>query len=237
MIRLSEDVVTEVQKRRCPPAEHFIFSIRIQMWPVFQKAMSENVDALKKLAEGSSAGYFSRATITTDAMVAMVSTPPVSADICSWNPYRYAKNMLCYSMHLCTWPSMRKRQWYFQSMLSVVVTRGPNFKDNQPSQITPRVSETRHTAYRTNTRRFSKSDGAIGYLRGRSPRSKCSYEAQLHFLTPTNLNAIAKHCVHGTSEVPTRDCFLGQPRGGNTPEDCICRADEKAVVSQEHRVS
>lgn len=35
--------------------------------------MSENVDALKKLAEGTSTGYFSRATVTTDAMVAAVS--------------------------------------------------------------------------------------------------------------------------------------------------------------------
>lgn len=80
MIRLSEGVVTEVQKRRCPPAEHFIFSVRIQLWPVFQKAMSENVDALKKLAEGSSTGYFSRATVTTDAMVATASTLSTSAE-------------------------------------------------------------------------------------------------------------------------------------------------------------
>jgi isocitrate/isopropylmalate dehydrogenase len=39
------------------------------MWPVFQKAMGEHIDSLKKLVEGSSAGYFSRTSATTDAMV------------------------------------------------------------------------------------------------------------------------------------------------------------------------
>ncbi|XP_006459988.1 hypothetical protein AGABI2DRAFT_202530 [Agaricus bisporus var. bisporus H97] len=72
MIRLSEDVVTEVQKRRCPPGEQFIFGIIIQMWPVFREAMSQNIEALKKLAEGTSGGYFARATVTTDAMVSDV---------------------------------------------------------------------------------------------------------------------------------------------------------------------
>ncbi|KXN83742.1 hypothetical protein AN958_00885 [Leucoagaricus sp. SymC.cos] len=73
MIRLSEAVVTEVQKRRCPPGEHFIFSMLIQMWPVFREAMAENTEALKKLAEGTSGGYFSRATVTTDAMLTAMS--------------------------------------------------------------------------------------------------------------------------------------------------------------------
>lgn len=72
MIRLSEDVVTEVQKRRCPPGEHFMFSILIQMWPVFREAMAESTAALKKLADGTSGGYFSRTTVTTDAAVAAV---------------------------------------------------------------------------------------------------------------------------------------------------------------------
>jgi hypothetical protein len=72
MIRLTEDVMAEVQKRVCPPAESFIFSLRLKMWPVFQKAMTEHVEALKKLAEGASAGYFSRAVATTDAVVSNV---------------------------------------------------------------------------------------------------------------------------------------------------------------------
>lgn len=73
MIRLMEDVVLEVQKRNCPPVEFFVFGLRLQMWPVFQKAMAENIDALKKLAEGTGSGYFSRAAVTTNSSVANVS--------------------------------------------------------------------------------------------------------------------------------------------------------------------
>jgi vacuolar protein sorting-associated protein 52 len=73
MIRLTEDVILEVQKRNCPPVEFFVFGLRLQMWPVFQKSMAEHIDALKKLAEGASSGYFSRAPTTTDASVTGVS--------------------------------------------------------------------------------------------------------------------------------------------------------------------
>lgn len=73
MIRLTEDIVTEVQKRRCPPAENFIFGIRIQMWPVFQKVMNEHIESVKKLVEGTSYGYFSRTSPITDATVAKIT--------------------------------------------------------------------------------------------------------------------------------------------------------------------
>ncbi|KAJ7129514.1 Sac2 family-domain-containing protein [Mycena epipterygia] len=72
MIRLTEDVMAEIQRRACPPAESFIFGLRLKMWPVFQKAMTEHVDALKKLAEGASTGYFSRAVATTDTVVSNI---------------------------------------------------------------------------------------------------------------------------------------------------------------------
>ncbi|KAF9006504.1 Sac2 family-domain-containing protein [Cyathus striatus] len=72
MIRLTEDVGTEIQKRRCPPAETYIFSLRIQMWPVFQKAVAEHVEALRKIAEGTGSGYFSRATVTSDDQIANI---------------------------------------------------------------------------------------------------------------------------------------------------------------------
>ena len=72
MIRLVEDVMAEVQKRNCNPLETYIFSIRIQMWPVFQKGMADHIDALKNYVDGSSAGFFRRGTITTDAGVAQV---------------------------------------------------------------------------------------------------------------------------------------------------------------------
>jgi vacuolar protein sorting-associated protein 52 len=72
MIRLIEDVIAEVQKRRCSPLESFVFSLRLQMWPVFQKAMSEHVESIKKLAEGSGAGFFSKGPSTTDESVSKV---------------------------------------------------------------------------------------------------------------------------------------------------------------------
>ena len=73
MIRLTEDVVAEVQKRGCPPMESYVFGIRLQMWPVFQKVMTEHVEALKKLAEGTGSGYFGRSAATTDTLVSSVS--------------------------------------------------------------------------------------------------------------------------------------------------------------------
>lgn len=73
MIRLTEDVMTEVQKRGCGPLETFIFSIRIQMWPVFQKLMADHIDALKKFTEGAGSGLFRQRT-STDAAVATVCT-------------------------------------------------------------------------------------------------------------------------------------------------------------------
>jgi len=71
MIRLTEAILAEVQKRQCSPLETFFFAIRMELWPVFQKVMSENCDSLKKVAEKSS-GYFGKTNPTTDAMVANV---------------------------------------------------------------------------------------------------------------------------------------------------------------------
>ena len=42
------------------------------MWPTFQKGMADHIDALKNYVDGSSAGFFRRGTITTDAGVAQV---------------------------------------------------------------------------------------------------------------------------------------------------------------------
>ncbi|KDQ29316.1 hypothetical protein PLEOSDRAFT_1076091 [Pleurotus ostreatus PC15] len=69
MIRLTEAVLNEIQNRSCPPLESFVFAIRLQMWPVFQKLMTENIDSLKKYAEGTSLSYFARAASTTDASI------------------------------------------------------------------------------------------------------------------------------------------------------------------------
>ncbi|CCL99428.1 uncharacterized protein FIBRA_01446 [Fibroporia radiculosa] len=72
MIRLIEDIMAEIQKRNCSPLETFVFSIRIQMWPVFQKAMADHIDSLKKLAEGATSGYFRRSATITDAVVSSI---------------------------------------------------------------------------------------------------------------------------------------------------------------------
>lgn len=116
MIRLSENVVTEVQKRRCPPGEHFIFSILIQMWPLFRESMSESNGALKKLAEGTSGGYFSRATVTTDVTLTAVNLEPKNHIIWAYVFDRCVGSMLCFSMPLCTWPWTMRKQWFLTSM-------------------------------------------------------------------------------------------------------------------------
>ncbi|KAK0206380.1 vacuolar sorting protein [Desarmillaria ectypa] len=69
MIRLIEDVAAEIENRACPAAVTFMFGIRMDLWPVFQKVMSENIDGVKKLAEGGSSSYFSRATALTESTV------------------------------------------------------------------------------------------------------------------------------------------------------------------------
>ncbi|KAH8105951.1 Vps52-domain-containing protein [Cristinia sonorae] len=72
MIRLTEDVMAEIQKRNCAPLESFIFTMRLQMWPIFQKAMQENIDALKKYTEGSTSGYFRTKITSTDSGVSSI---------------------------------------------------------------------------------------------------------------------------------------------------------------------
>ncbi|KAF9653375.1 vacuolar sorting protein [Thelephora ganbajun] len=77
MIRLTEDVVNETQRRGCAPLETVLFTIRLQMWPAFQKAVSEHVEQLKKYADGVSSsgsigGFFGRGVSTTDASVVTI---------------------------------------------------------------------------------------------------------------------------------------------------------------------
>jgi len=78
MIRLTEDVVNETQRRACAPLETILFTMRLQLWPAFQRAVSDHVEQLKKYADGISnsgsvGGFFGRGVITTDASVATVS--------------------------------------------------------------------------------------------------------------------------------------------------------------------
>lgn len=77
MIRLTEDVASELESRRCPPAVSFIFGLRMNLWPVFQTCMSQNIDSVGKLAAGGG-GYFSRAAPLTDVRVSVVTRQFVS---------------------------------------------------------------------------------------------------------------------------------------------------------------
>jgi hypothetical protein len=72
MIRLAEETMAEAATRGCGPLERAIFGWRLQMWPMFQRSMTEHVDAVKKLVDGSAGvgGFFSRSTAVTDASLA-----------------------------------------------------------------------------------------------------------------------------------------------------------------------
>jgi len=60
MIRATDAVLAEALKRGCAPLEPFLLNLRMQLWPLFQKGMSDNVESLKKLADsgGGSTGAF-----------------------------------------------------------------------------------------------------------------------------------------------------------------------------------
>jgi len=82
MIRLTEEVMGEVQKRGCQPLESFLFGLRLQMWPLFQKAMTVQIEGLKNVAEGAAGGYFRRATTTSDATIAIICKRYVVLFLC-----------------------------------------------------------------------------------------------------------------------------------------------------------
>jgi len=76
MIRLTEEVMGEIQKRGCHPLEGFVFDLRLKMWPLFQRAMTDQIEGLKKVAEGAGGGYFRRTTTTSDATITTVRAKP-----------------------------------------------------------------------------------------------------------------------------------------------------------------
>ncbi|KAI0251297.1 vacuolar sorting protein [Lactifluus subvellereus] len=82
MIRLTEGIMGEVQKRGCQPLETFVFGLRLQMWQLFQKAMTDQIEGLKKFAEGAGGGYFRRTTTTSDAAVATICKRYVVLFLC-----------------------------------------------------------------------------------------------------------------------------------------------------------
>jgi len=83
MIRLTEEVMGEIQKRGCQPLETFVFGLRLQMWPLFQKSMTDQIEGLKKAAEGAGGGsYFRRTTTTTDAAISIICRRYVVLFLC-----------------------------------------------------------------------------------------------------------------------------------------------------------
>ncbi|KAH9179812.1 vacuolar sorting protein [Lactarius sanguifluus] len=82
MIRLTEEVMGEVQKRGCQPLETFLFGLRLQMWPLFQKSMTVQIEGLKTVAEGAAGGYFRRAVLTSDATIATICRRYVVLFLC-----------------------------------------------------------------------------------------------------------------------------------------------------------
>ena len=61
MIRLSDAAHKECNSRGCVPLEEFFLGLRFQLWPLFQKQMSDNVDSLRKLVDSGGAGGVSLA--------------------------------------------------------------------------------------------------------------------------------------------------------------------------------
>lgn len=80
MIRLTEDVASEIESRSCPAAVTFMFGLRLNLWPVFQKAMTDHIESVKKLTAGN-AGYFSRAAVLNENAVMHVSPLGISLQI------------------------------------------------------------------------------------------------------------------------------------------------------------
>ena len=72
IIRIMENTLAEVQIRGCAPLENWLFGLRLQFWPVFQKQMTEHVASLNKLSDSATGGYFRRATGPSDAVMQAV---------------------------------------------------------------------------------------------------------------------------------------------------------------------
>lgn len=67
-----ENLLAEVQTRGCVTLESWLFGLRMQFWPVFQKLMTEHVSSLSKLAEAGTGGLFRRAAAPSDELIRIV---------------------------------------------------------------------------------------------------------------------------------------------------------------------
>jgi len=71
MIRLNEAAFKEVELRRCPPLETFLLSLRMSMWPAFQKEMSAHVHSLKALADSAGGSFLTRGNVRDSSVQAV----------------------------------------------------------------------------------------------------------------------------------------------------------------------
>ncbi|GJE84132.1 Vps52-domain-containing protein [Phanerochaete sordida] len=104
MIRLTEEVMLEVQKRGCPPLETFIFTTRLKMWPVWQRGMQDHIDALKRLAEGSGSGgalgsMFGKRTVSEAAVKSVCHRYVVMFNSCVALTSQQEETMIFSNLH------------------------------------------------------------------------------------------------------------------------------------------
>lgn len=71
MIRLTDVLHAESIRRGCAPLEPFLLGLRMQLWPLFQKQMSENVNSLKALADSGGASATTASMMGSGAFAGM----------------------------------------------------------------------------------------------------------------------------------------------------------------------
>ena len=91
MIRLSDAVLNESGRRGSTPLEPFLLGLRFQLWPPFQKQMSDNVESLRKLADGGQNGTFGTMFGATKPVIKDEDVHSVS-DILSLPPAPQTRN-------------------------------------------------------------------------------------------------------------------------------------------------
>jgi hypothetical protein len=90
MIRLSDAVLDESARRGSAPLEPFLLGLRFQLWPLFQKQMNENIESLKKLADGGQSGAFGGMFGTAKAVVKDEDVDSVSYYVVIFHPPSHA---------------------------------------------------------------------------------------------------------------------------------------------------
>jgi vacuolar protein sorting-associated protein 52 len=77
MIRLNDAIyAAAIGQGNCPATlmDSHLVSMRLALWPAFQKGLGAHVDAIKKLSSTSSGSMFGAKTLLKDATVQAVRT-------------------------------------------------------------------------------------------------------------------------------------------------------------------